>query len=105
MKAWALRNKKTGLYLPWSRNKRGNSRVEFKSQVPRLFTTKGSAKNCFTAWKQGYWSCASDGTSEVGFAHTDDMRNLIVRRNQEPVEIVEYELVEKEPIEPHSTTP
>ena len=90
MKAFALRDKETGLYLIWGRNKRGNSKAKFISALyPRLFNTKREAVNCKTAWKSGIWSHNYDGDSSLE-------PRFIKDRKEMNIEIVEFNLIEKE---------
>lgn len=51
MKAWAVRNKHTKLYIPWGPSQRSNSYEEPTSvDKPRLFLSKRGAQNMLTSW-------------------------------------------------------
>lgn len=90
MKAFALRDKVTGLYLPHGKRGRMNSYREFTAKNdPRLFSRRSAASNTLNAWKAGKWGwrgCGEDVDLEP--------RSVPGRRSQE-IEIVEFELIEK----------
>ena len=91
MKAFALRDKKTGLYLPWGRHNRHNSWEEFTSEDrPRLFNTKRAAVNTKTAWSFGKWRWLGYGED----AALEPTGFKCEHRPTTEIEIVEFNLVE-----------
>lgn len=90
MKAWALRDKQTGLYLPWGAHNRNNSWEEFTSvDRPRLFNSKRAAVNTLTAWRYGKWSWRGSGED----CSLEPSRYKSDHRPKAEIEIVEFDLV------------
>lgn len=97
MRAWALRDSATGLYLPWGEHNRNNSRQVFDSKDrPRIFNSKRAAVNTRTAWKFGVWKVQSVMHSYFGVDEGDYSLEPIAAdgRQDVKIEIVEFDLVE-----------
>jgi len=96
MKAWALRDKGTKLCLPWGKHNRHNSWEEFTSEnKPRLFNSKRAASNAKIAWMQGKWRIYTSYNSfEYGESSVEP--KFIKERKEKEIEIVEFDLTEKE---------
>jgi len=93
MKAWALRDAETCLYIPWGKHNRHNSAQEFDSKDrPRLFTSKRAAVNTLTAWREGRWRMTGIGYGEEGDYYPDPLP--IEGRRLRKIEVVEFALVE-----------
>ena len=89
MKAYALRDGITGLYLPHGQRGRMNSYKDFDSKEnPRLFSRRSAASNTLNAWRAGRWGWR-------GWGEDIDLepRSVPGRRSQE-IEIVCFELTE-----------
>jgi hypothetical protein len=98
MKAWALRNKHTKLYLT---AKRGSfSFDEPKVGTPRLHLSKRSAQNTLTTWLLGYVHWKTTPTTYDAFNGDYDGGEVIRQYTKKPqrirenMEIVEFDLVE-----------
>lgn len=94
MKAFALRDKSTGMYLPWGKKNKNNSWTEFNTMLyPRLFNTKRCAVNARVAWRAGKWGWW--GTNSFDGSSTLEPKYVKERKEAE-IEIVEFDLKEKE---------
>jgi hypothetical protein len=98
MKAFAIRDKNTKLYLT---AKRGSFTFdEPKQGTPRLHLTKRSAQNTLTTWLLGYVDWHTTPTSYDPFNGDYDGGEVIRQytkkehRKRENMEIVEFDLVE-----------
>ena len=96
MKAYALRDSESGLYLPWGNNLRHNSHAEFVSvDNPRLFNTKRAVTNARTAWLSGKWRGVTVQHGEFG----EDVDYYpapfyMEERRDRKIEVVEFSLTE-----------
>ena len=92
LKAYAVRQKSTGLFIPRleTGRKRGGSRLEFSNErEPRLFHNKPAAKAFLGNWLRGIFERGWTGDG-------DDFIKIIKKhdRNRDDTEIVEFELKE-----------
>jgi hypothetical protein len=88
MRAYALRDKATGLYLMRGRKGRHNSYASFSSLAnPRLFSRKAAATNCMKAWYAGKWGW------RTWMEEADLKPRLVPSRKLVQIEIVEFDLV------------
>ena len=95
MKAWALRDTESGLYLPWGKHNRQNSWQEFDSKDrPRLFTSKRAAVSTVVAWRQGGWR-TTGSTSYYGEYDYYLEPKHIEGRDSRKIAIVEFDLTEQ----------
>jgi hypothetical protein len=91
MRAFALRNKQTGMYLPWGDKNRSNSRAAFNSiDRPRLFNSLRSVTFARVAWRAGKWHYPLYDPS-VPFSKPGPKS---CGREDIPIEIVEFQLIE-----------
>ncbi len=91
IKAYALREIGTGLYLPAGVTGKMQTEKEFKSKdKPRIFYTTSAAKNALAAWKLGHWTFGRPSGPTTKWE-----KDLISRRAATQVEIVTFFLEEE----------
>lgn len=96
MKAFAVRQKSTGLFIPRLKrgNRRGGSHLEPSNERdPRLFNSKKSAQAFLGNWLQGIMKNSTYTTYE---GEVEGRLEIIKQphRNKSDMEIVEFNLVE-----------
>ena len=98
IRAWAIRQKSTGAFLPARKNGRGYSFDEPSFDFPRLFKSELSASRALSAWLQGQFK-RKFYTREVG-GWPEDVEYIIAdkvdSRDPHDMEIVEFILNEVE---------
>lgn len=95
IKAWAIRQKSTGAFLPARKNGRGYSFDEPSFGFPRLFKSELSASRALSAWLRGTWDKPVYDHDEWG----DDYQvanepTKVDGRDPNDMEIVEFTLFE-----------
>ena len=88
MKAWALRDKSTGLFIPLKKNMQTSAEANSIDR-PRLHNSKRSAINTRTFWKKGWHTPYS--------VDTNWQKTRIEKRKNTEIEIVEFNLIEERP--------
>lgn len=93
-KAYAVRQKSTGLFIPvLKRGSRNGTALEpSNDREPRLFHNKNSANGFLSNWCQGLMHCASDNHPEWPETYIDVIKQP--HRNKADMEIVEFDLIE-----------
>lgn len=100
MKAYGVRQKSTGFFIPrFKRNEKSGTALEPSDKLePRLFFNKRSATSFLGNWLQGIMHNAghqaSDGEWEAGLEVVKQPH-----RNKEDMEIVEFDLIEVKNVE------
>lgn len=95
MKAWAIRNKNSGRFLPLRTAGRGFTFDEpIDGCLPRLFRNRHAAHLALRAWLKGHWVCIRtrcyDGESD------EEIRiKPVADRKAEDMEIVELSITER----------
>lgn len=97
MRAWALRDSESKLYLAWGKRLRKNSHAEFTSvDAPRLFSTKRAASNAKVAWMAGKWRFVTSGNGDDVDVYVEP-RSIDGRKDRK-IEVVEFLLQETEAV-------
>ena len=97
MKAYAVRHKPSGLFIPRLEigNLKGGSRLEpSNDREPRLFFNKQSARCFLSTWLRGIFKLYDSVDWETGQSESRITIVPQLHRKKEDMEIVEFNLVE-----------
>jgi hypothetical protein len=94
MLVWALRDRKTGEYLPAQKGDKNPTSNEFNSKNPRLFHSRGAASNCLNAWRCGHWHRDYDGYPTPLRYITNFEALVRERRTNAEIDMVGFEMQE-----------